>query len=104
MKLRSIFGFIIFLVIMLAFILYDTYMIEETFADNIYDAKVNSLYVHDENNNVRQVTFDVNVPLNRYYVATPTPGVDDSGSNTDATTTPTPGAFGFPTGMGYSGF
>ena len=43
------------------------------------DAKVNSKYVHDERNEVRQVTFNVDVPLNRYIiVSTPTPSADTS--------------------------
>ena len=114
MKLTYIFKYSIIIIILLLFILYDTYLIEESFemtgtlnpttlpntnapvfSDNIYDAKVNSLYVHDENNNVRQVLFDVNVPLNRYYVqSTATPAPTDSEDSEDSenvdtnTTTP----------------
>lgn len=60
------------------------------------DAKINSKYVHDERNEVRQVLFDVDVPLNRYIIiSTPTPtpsadGIDMSNvdfANTDFATT-----------------
>lgn len=51
------------------------------------DAKVNSKYVHDERNEVRQVTFNVDVPLNRYIiVSTPTPSTDMSNQDQMNTT------------------
>lgn len=67
MSNKNILLFIIIVFFILLFTAYDSYVTEETFAD-VLDAKVNSKYVHDQNNDVRQVTFDVDVPLNRYFV------------------------------------
>ena len=75
---KTLLLFIIILLILFAFIIYDSYVIEEErfqeyFTDDIYDAKVNSKYIHDEIQNIRQVKFNVDVPLNRYIVESTTP-------------------------------
>jgi hypothetical protein len=68
MSSRRFYIAFIALAIILLFAAYDCYVTEESFAD-VMDAKVNSKFIHDETNDLKQVTFDVDVPLNRYYVS-----------------------------------
>jgi hypothetical protein len=68
MSSRRFYIAFIALAIILLFSAYDCYVTEESFAD-IMDARVNSKFIHDETNDLKQVTFDVDVPLNRYYVS-----------------------------------